>query len=233
MTLRVLHAPLHAPSAVRRPAVVVREIRRHRPTLVGLTEAYGLLPALGRMRGFRLVVETGGQDRRRGQRDNPILVSTALRSLGSGQVFGCEASTPAKIAPERWLTYSVHRLPGEEALCHLVLHPHAGVQEPASGRLSADTDRAREFGRQMEVLAALLELAATLGWLVVVTGDLNFRDHGDDPRSPYRILRGHGLEVVSRGLDCIASSPRLGLDVRPVAVPGSITDHPWLLGIAR
>jgi hypothetical protein len=188
------------------------------------------MPALGRMRGYRLVVESGGQDRRRGQKDNPILVRSAMRSLGSGQVLGCHAATPLRIAPERWFTYAAFDVPQLGAVCHVVLHPHAGVQDKASGLLRTDNDRAREYGRQMKGLGALLDFADAVGWRVVVTGDLNFRDHGADPRSPYDILRGHGLEVVSRGLDCIAFAPALRLDVDEVHVPGSITDHPWLVG---
>lgn len=232
MSLTVLHAPLKAPLARLHPTTVTREIRRHDATMVGLTEAYGILPALGRMRDYRLVVENGGQDRRRGQKDNPILIRAGLRSLGSGQVFGCSASTPVRIAPERWLTYSSLEVPGVGPVFHITLHPHAKVQDKASGRLDTGTDRGREFGRQMDNFAVLLGLATSLGSKIVVTGDLNFRDRGDDPRSPYAIMRGHGLEVVSRGLDCIGFTPGLGLAVTEVDVPGSITDHPWLLGVA-
>src|SRR4051794_33543610 len=182
MSLSVLHAPLHAPSAAQHPAVVTREIRRHRATMVGLTEAYGILADLGRLRDYRLVVEGGGQDRRRGQKDNPILIRTGLRSLGSGQVLGCNASTPVRIAPERWFTYSAQQVPDVGAVCHVVLHPHAGVQDKANGRLRTDIDRGREYGRQMDGFTALLAFAAAMGWLIVVTGDLNFRDHGDDHR---------------------------------------------------
>ena len=64
MSLNVLHAPLHAPSAARHPAAVTREIRKHDATMVGLTEAYSILTHLGKMRGYRLVVEDGGKDRR-------------------------------------------------------------------------------------------------------------------------------------------------------------------------
>ena len=230
MGITVLHAPLHAPSARQHPTIVTREIRKHDATMVGLTEAYGILPALGRMRDFRLVVESGGKDRKRGQKDNPILVRKELRSLGSGQVIGCNASTPLKIAPERWFTYSAFEVPQVGAVCHVVLHPHAGVQDKASGLLRTDNDRAREYGRQMKGLEAILDLAAAMGWRIIVTGDMNFRDHGADPLSPYDILRSHGLKVRSHGIDCIAFTPALGLDVDEVDVPGSITDHPWLVG---
>ncbi|MBZ5736672.1 hypothetical protein [Nocardioides mangrovi] len=232
MALSVLHAPLHAPSAVGRSDVVVREIRSHAPTIVGLTEAYGILDGLSRMRGYRMVVETGGLDRRRGQKDNPVLVRSSLRSLGSGQVIGCDASTPIKIAPERWFTYSAQQVDELGSVCHVALHPHAAVQVESTGRLRVDTDRARQYGRQMTGFAALLDFAVAMGWLVVVTGDLNFRDRGDDARSPYRIMRDRKLQVVVHGIDCIAFSRGLGLTVSEVPAPATITDHPWLLGVA-
>ena len=232
MSLTVLHAPLHAPSARLHPVITVREIRRHQPTVVGLTEAYGILPVLGRMHGYRLVVEEGGRDRRRGQKDNPILVAAGLRSLGSGQVLGCDAATPLKIAPERWFTFSVLEVPGTGAVCHVTAHPHAAVQEQPSGKLRTDIDRGREFGRQMDVFTALLAFAKGMSWAIIVTGDLNFRDMGDDPRSPYEILRAQGLKIVARNINCIAFTPGLGLDVSEVEAPHSITDHPWLLGVS-
>ena len=231
MSLTVLHAPMHGPSARRHPVIATREIRRHQPTIVGLTEAYGILPALGSMRGYRLVVESGGKDRRRGQKDNPILVASDLRSLGSGQVFGCDASTPAKIAPERWFTFSAFEVPEVGPLCHVVIHPHAAVQLQPSGMLRTDTARAREFARQMDVFTALLAFAKAMKWAIVVTGDFNFRDVGDDARSPYGILRGQSLKLVSRNLDCIAFSPKLELEVSEITAPSSITDHPWLVGV--
>jgi hypothetical protein len=231
MSLTVLHAPLHAPSARRRPAVVTAQIRAHQPTMVGLSEAYGILPELGRLRDYRLVVEAGGQDQRRGQKDNPVLIRRGLRSLGSGQVFGCDASTPVKIAPERWFTYSTVAVPDVGPVCHIVLHPHALVQSKVNGRIRTDEDRPRQFGRQMDIFAHLLTFAKAMKWLVVVTGDLNFRDTGDDARSPYQIMRNNSLKVITRGIDCIAFTPRLRLDVSEVPAPTTITDHPWLIGV--
>lgn len=229
--LRVLHAPLHAPSARQHPAIVAREIRHHHPHSAGMTEAYGILPTLDKMARFRMVMETGGKDARRGQKDNPILVRRALRSLGSGQIHGADASTPTRIAPERWDTFSIVQIPSVGPVCHIALHPHAGVQDKTTGAL-ARTDRATQFARQMAGLDAFLDYAERMDWLLVVTGDLNFRDKGTSAQSPYRILRNHKLDIAAHGLDCIASSKQLHLDVTEVNAPASITDHPWLLGTA-
>ena len=233
MSFVVLHAPLHAPSARSRPGAVLKALRAQAPTIVGLTEAYGIVDALRRMSAYRMVLEDGGADRKRGQRDNPILVRKSLHSVGSGQVFGSPASTPVRIAPERWITWSAVRVPDVGPVCHLSLHPHAAIQDKATGRLDTNIDRGRKAEEQLAVLDQLLGFVAAMGWLPVVTGDLNFRDKpGVTGPSPYRVLREHGLDVHSQGLDVIAAHPDLGLEVDVVAAPSAITDHPWLRGVA-
>lgn len=230
--LRVLHAPLHAPSARQRPHAVQRQLRAQHAHTIGLTEAYGILPELRAMRLYRTVMEDGGRDQRRGQKDTPILVRRNLVSLGSGQVFGSAASKPLRIAPERWLTWSTISAPSLGPVCHVCLHPHAGIQDKATGNLRTDIDRGRKADQQLEVLGHLLDFAKAMGWARVVTGDVNFRDRPTAGASPYKVLRDHGLEVHAQGFDVIAGDKQLHLDVRQVHAPTSITDHPWLLGVA-
>ena len=231
-TLTILHCPLHAPSADDHADRVVAGIRRLRPTFAAPTEAYDIVDALGRVPGYRLVLEEGGRDRRRGQKDNPLLVRDALPSLGSGQVFGCPASTPLRIAPERWLTWATVQLPERpRPHCHVSLHPHAGVQGERGGL--ATNDRGQKFRRQMGVLEQLLGFAAALGWTRSVSGDLNFRDLGSSPHSPYRIMRGTGLTVEADGINAIGCDKPLRIDVGTVAAPAGVTDHPWLLGTVQ
>lgn len=234
MSLRVLHAPLHAPSAKGRADAVKSRIRTLNPHTAGLSEAYPIVGPLVSTRGYRLVLEQGAKDTRRGQKDCPILVRTGLRSLGSGQVLGCLASTPAKIAPERWMTWSAVQVPGVGPVFHVALHPHAAVQaDGAAGRVRVDVDRGRKFVAQMEAFDALLDFADAMGWDTAVTADLNFRDRGADNLSPYRIMRRHGMAVEAHGVDAIGWTKRLGLDVTQVSAPRGVTDHPWLLGVAR
>jgi hypothetical protein len=227
-TFTILHCPLHAPSAVDHADRVTDGIQRHLPTVAAPTEAYGIVVALGRVPGYRLVLETGGRDRRRGQKDNPLLLQDALPSLGSGQVFGCPASTPLRIAPERWLTWATVELPGRpRPHCHVSLHPHAGVQGDLGGL--ATNDRGQKFRQQMGVLEQLLAFAAALGWTRSVSGDLNFADKGTSPHSPYRIMRSTGLTVESEGINAIGCEKALRMEVERVAAPEGVTDHPWLL----
>lgn len=226
----VVVLPLHGPSAKRHPLVLRDEIRRLDAGVTMLTEAYGSVDVLEHLAGRRVVLEAGGADRRRGQRDNPIVVSDELTSLGSGQLFGAAASTPRRIAPERWITYSVVRLPGHGPTMDVNLHPHASVQSGATGRLRTGIDRGRQYAAQMRVLDGLLDLAAALGYAVRVGGDVNFRDRGDSTWSPYRVMRSHGLVVHASGIIVLAASKRLGLDVDELHPSSQITDHVALRG---
>jgi hypothetical protein len=80
----------------------------------------------------------------------------------------------------------------------------------------------------MDRFAAILDFAKAMNWLIVVTAELNFRDRGSDPHSPYAILRGRALKLASHGVDCIAFSPGLGLEVRGWRRPNrSLTTHGW------
>jgi hypothetical protein len=231
MTFTVLHAPLYGPGAKKNPAALRAAIRKHSPDSAGITEGYGVLEELRKMSEYRLVVETGGKDQRRGQKDVPILVRGRLESLGSGQVYGCEPSTPLRIAPERWFTYSVVRT-DLGPVFHLCLHPHAVVQDKENGVLLSSA-RALEFRAQMVRFDALLDWAAAMGWEIVVTGDFNFRDKGASSSSPYRIMRQHGMDYESEGLDGVGWTRRLNMRVTRAERPDSVSNHPWMLARAR
>jgi len=227
--VRILHAPLKAPWAKQNPNAVRRGVRAQRPTSAGLTEAYGIDPTIP---GYRTIVESGGRDRRRGQKDNPILTKSSLTSHGSGQIFGCEASTPVRIAPERWNSFSAFAIDSHRVTCHIHLHPHAGVQGE-EGRIARGSDRGQKYAEQMDVFADMLDFADAMSWLVVVTADANAIDKGSDPISPYSIMRKHKLEIASHHLDVMAWSPWLDLAVTEVKPPAGVTDHPWLLGVQQ
>lgn len=231
MTFSVLHAPLYAPGAGKNPKAVVSAVRKHKPDSVGFSEAYNALNALDKMSGYRMVMESGGKDKRRGQKDNPIVTRSSFVSRGSGQVFGCEASEPVKIAPERWITYSSFLIPKYGVVTHLNLHPHAGVQGDG-GLLGLSNDRGKKFKDQMVVFGRMIEFFQTMG-PVTVTGDVNFVDKGTSPWSPYAIGRNYGLKIYSQHFDTIMWSPKLKMQVKEVDRPNLISDHPWLLGVVN
>lgn len=233
MTFRVLHAPLHGPSAAQHPMAVINRIRDLKADTTGLTEATRppLRHALTKAPGLRYINEDGADDPR-GQHDTAILVRDTLRSLGSGQVQACNAARPRKIAPERWFTFSTVDT-RQGPVTHIAGHLHAAIQDDA-GRLRLDTTRGRETAAALVVLDSLLDLFPALGHHVVVTADLNFRQlPGYQPGpSPYKLLATHGLTIVAHGLDVMASSPALDLEVTEVPASSTITNHPWLLGVA-
>lgn len=233
MSYKVVCLPLHAPSAKKHPLLVVRTIRRLKGDSTGLTEAYGILSTLLKLTLFRVVMETGGKDRRRGQRDNPIVVRTRKGrrqgrrySRGSGQVYGADASTPLRIAPERWMTWSatVERIGGRAAtICHIAWHPHAGVQDKKTGEMH-NSDRAHQYALNVKRLKALVEFAVANGWEWVVTGDFN-----TDERAPvYAMLEALGGIVHSHNI-CAIVSP-MDMDVVTCELSSKISDHVALVG---
>lgn len=233
MSFRVLHAPLYGPGAGNNPEVLKAHIVNLHPDATTFTEAYPkpVRQALRSIDGQRLIQEDGGIDQRRGQYDVPMLVRSSLRSFGSGQLFGAEASTPERLAPERWMTFAAFEAPGLGTVATIGLHPHAAVQSKATGRLRVDIARGREFEEQMRRFDALLTFVKAMGWTPVVAGDINFRNRGDSFWSPYRVLRDQGLQIHDRGIDLIAA-PKGLLKVSEAPVPKTITNHPWLLGVA-
>lgn len=234
--LRLLHAPLRSSWAREHPHRVATRIRQLRPTFVDLTEAYPdpVRTALKQIDGYDVVVTDGGRDQRRGQYDNPVLVRTGkgFPSVGRGQVFACPAATPDRIAPERWLTFAAARIAGHHRPhCHIGFHPHAGVQGDDGG-ISRKNDRGQAYLQGVAVLEELLDFIAAQRWTASVGADINVRDIGDDPKLPHRLLRDRGMTVEATGLDLLAASKELRLDVWESEAPAEVTDHPWLLGVA-
>jgi hypothetical protein len=226
----VLLAPLHAPSANREPLAVIKrieEVNRDNTGLmaVGITEAYSIIPQLKDMRNFDLVLETGGKDTRRGQRDNPILRSHNYLSKGAGQLFGCSASTPEELAPERWLTFCV-----VNGVYIINLHPHAAVQSKddwGPNRSDNAKHRVAMFEYQMIVFRRLLQLAHNLSDHIIVMGDFNCQNKGTWRSNPWHIMSLFGLKCYDHNIIGMATDIR-GFSTK--IVEGDGTDHAWMLG---
>lgn len=228
-------APLYGPGARKNAKVVRTEIRRAGGAITGLTEAYPrpVRAELARIAGSRVVVGEGGKDRNRGQYDVPIVVSSRLRSMGEGQLFGA-AAAPAdapprekKLQPERWMTYAAEQI-GSHCVGVLNLHPHPGAQAPDGSIRQSDLgDRYRA---QMRRFDSTLLWMVSMGWLPVVMGDLNFEDRGHDPESPYAIMRRYGIMVTSHGIIALGASRRLTMKVEVFQPNKAVSDHVWLRG---
>lgn len=239
MSLTIACAPLHAPSVRQNPQALVRQIRSLGADSIGGTEWYPVVSYVdAHMPGYRMVLEEGGRDQRRGQKDTPILVRKKNAdgerrvSMGSGQLWGAGASTPTRLAPDRFMTFSV-TMEDRGPHCHTNLHPHPAVQDRATGRWNEGAgaeDRVEKFRGNMRRLDEWCSFVAGCDWDHTVTGDLNSWDRfpANTRESPYRVLRRHGLTIHDSGIIVIASDMRL--DVNERKVPAKISDHVWLVG---
>lgn len=226
---KVLHAPLHGATATK------KELRAalKRPGLVSVafSEAYQHASFFKRLGGWRTT--TGAKvpkdaNGRSVRRDVAILVKRWRKPLESGVRKASEASTPLRIAPERWLAFTVDNLHGKP-LAHISLHPHAVVREADDWA----SDRGIKYRGAMNELRLVVEYlrgkyGADLD--IVVTGDLQYRQ--TDParkNSPKDVFRDLGLSWVATGIDWVAVSESLVI-VNTVIVPTQVNgqDHPWI-----
>ena len=222
--LTILHAPNHAPDVA---GATIRLATRTGADSIGMSEAYRVTRLLAHVDGYRVTYGKGARDRRRGAKDVPILTKTTHASLGAGAVQISEAAKPVRLAPDRWLTFSLF---ASELgpVAHLNLHPNAGV-----AHAPATSARRREYAESMATLERYVRLFRLEGFLVVVTGDLNYPAnlHEDVPAwAPSEVFRRLDLGVWSKHLDYIAFDQRLklfGSGVMGRHETGS--DHPWLL----
>lgn len=220
----ILHAPNHAPST---SGATIRTALRTKAHSIGMTEAYRVTRLLAAVEDYRLTVGRGGRDQRRGAKDVPILTARSLVSYGAGAVQISEAAKPARLAPDRWLTFSLFESPAGP-IAHLNLHPNAAIV----GRDQA-VPRVREYAESMLSLERYARLFRLEGFMPVVTGDLNYPQqlHDELPRyAPREVFQRLDLTVWAQGIDYIAHSPHLkraGSGVLGSHETGS--DHPWLL----
>lgn len=222
--LTILHAACHGPSLT--AARIRQACHRYGVDSIGWTEAYNRTWFMRTRLRFRMVVGKSPTDTRRGAKDNPILVRRWHKILDRGAIKACDASTPEKIAPERWITWAAYDHEIGRVL-HVALHPNAAVVN------AWGSDRAAKYRQEMHALIRLVEAKkAQLGIdHVVVTGDLNY--HRADPArrlSPRWVFKQLGMSYRSDGLDWIAWSSELHVAhwrVIPTSENGQ--DHPWLL----
>ena len=138
-----------------------------------------------------------------------------------------DASTPLKIAPARYLSYTVDRVDGQP-LAVIGIHPNAAVKD------HWNSDRAEEYRQSMRVLVKTVrylrrKYGRTLD--VIIVGDLN---HPDEPASrewaPVDVFLKLNMDSVNRGVDWIAWSAGLR-KVGPATVISEDEngqDHPWI-----
>jgi hypothetical protein len=216
--LTIVHAPLHGPTA---DAATIRRACSFGGDSIGFTEAYEpqTRRAIRARLRHRLVVGKSATDPRRGPWDVPILVHRRNPLERGWAIKACDASTPVKIAPERWLTGAIydHRFGLIE---HIAAHPNAAIdgQPP-------DLDRVLKYRENMRRLESRIMLAQRNGRTVVVTGDLNY-PAGGPWWAPEAVFRRCDLDTWRVGIDWVAWAPHLRLRRRDVLAG---PDHPWLV----
>lgn len=223
--MRISHLNMYAGNKT--PGKAVAALLKGSPASAGANEGYRYIDLLEKRRGYRTIYDKGAKDQRRGARDVPILTKNDRPSLGTMTLFGAKASTPVKIAPDRWMTVSMFLDPQCGPIAHGELHPHAGVQNPETGAFN-DTDRATQFKKQMVLLDQMLTYLDK-NFHLIFAGDLNFRDKGDATLSPYDIFRDHGMKMKVVGIDAIAwkGVTFTGSDIIPKSATGSDHEGLW------
>lgn len=226
-TFKILHAPLHGASATK--AEVKAALNRKGVVGVSLTEAYRLDGFLRRQTAWRAVMGNKTKDARgRMVRRNDVLLTRRFRKhIDSGVVKVANESDPLKIAPERWLAWSIDNVHGRPLL-HVTLHPHAAVRD------RWDSDRAREFRRSLHALQTFIrtmrsEHGADLD--IVISADMNYPNVPDGNRhfTPRNVFDRLDLDFVVDGIDWVAYSKGLRVVDSTVIPKGSNgQDHPWI-----
>jgi len=226
-TFKVLHAPLHGSSATK--SELLRAVRRAAVVRVAFSEAYKHGPTLSRLLSWRAVIGPPTPKDSRGRlvtRDVILMIKRGSKHVDSGVIFGSAASSPLKIAPTRFITWSIDGVNGKP-LAVIGLHPHAGVWT------NWNSDRAVKYRRNMrrlEALVRLLRIRYGADLDIVVMGDLNYPNVRDGRhRAPRQVFTRLGMSWVSNGVDWVAFSKTLRLvdsQIIPKGTNGQ--DHPWL-----
>ena len=207
---------------------MMKRRQRRRPDVVATQELYRLASTVDRLfptwrnTGFL----RGASDMRRGSKDNPIFTRRGLVNLGEMIVIGSKASTPERLAPDRFIHVSafLHDV-GPTAVINI--HPHAATMGHARR-----VDRANETARFIEILKDVIRFWRNNGFHVVVVGDGNWRPSADSPdwQDLAEMLRQLRMEYHFHGIDFAACTGGLEIArVRTYSRKRVRSDHPGLL----
>lgn len=205
----------------RAPRKAIDRMLAREPDSFGVGEAMRSMSILaGRLR-YRLHRATGRTSQRRGVADTPILTHKRYMPLGTLAMQISKMVEPTRIAPERWVVVSLFEHPlGKVA--HVNIHPNAQVQNKTTARPHVD-----QYARSVTTLRRLLRFLLRCEYLVVLTGDLNYRvNKVQDPWSPYLMFDELGMKYRATGIDAVAWSPNLRVvDWKTVPREETGSDH--------
>lgn len=170
-------------------------------------------------------------------REVPILLRKKKRFLGQGaELISYRTRKDNRgIAPDRYLTWVRYKHGGRN-YCLINLHPNAAVQNRATGNvLNTSMARVKQYLKSMRALEREIKQQRADGYIVVVTGDLNFRVKTQDGKpwkwSPEAVFARTGLDYYAVGLDYIAWDKKnlRRKRVRTIPVSRTGSDHPWIV----
>ncbi len=230
-----MHAPMHAPSVrLRHIRHMFRLAKEHQVVSIGMTEAYNAGPYLLGWKGaWRTIRGTSKTDRRRGPKDNPILLrrrynGRRVKVLRTWKIKAHGPSYPEKLAPERWIHAVLFLCWDGSAwvkVLHVAVHPNAAVRnaDPSADRVV----KFRDFWGQ--VVALVNQVRDHHGNLrVVLSGDVNARRDDDQVGFPRWAVAELELRGWWEGIDLIAHDLATARTEK-VDVGENGQDHPWMI----
>lgn len=178
-------------------------------------EAQRLLPRLRDLPGHRVTVAGAGYTEARNRARSTCVVTDARRPNIGELTRKVSERVPSalRVAPDRVLVASFYEHPiashlGLEGVAHFALHPDA-----APDALAGDNPNhaiVREYREAMDSTLAWMSVARRDGLLLVLTGDLQLREHNERPWAPKKVIAAPlGLVTRNVGIDWIMIDHRL------------------------
>lgn len=171
----------------------------------GLNEAHRLLRPLNRIPDYRMLwARDGWADRRAAS--SPILTKDEHENLGELVVKMSDALPRwPRFAPDRVMTCAMFDHPvaeeaDREGIAHFNLHP-----DPLLGHGSEPLHPlVQQYGKALRISHRFMRLVQKMGFLVIVTGDLQVSRGFDEDWGPRQMLaESLGLNFRTTGVDWI------------------------------
>jgi hypothetical protein len=214
----------------------IRDLNPHAAALQEASSAIGTLE--NTLAGYRFSYNKGCKQ----GKGTPVLVLKSLDSSGgTGNLLGCDEIPNTKCGKERWISYTVSRLPGGSKR-RVVIGSHFDCNVQRDDGTPSGSKMVDKYKTHSARLSELVDGFLKIGWSPIVAADWNYRLKGkiDTPAeapdwSPYGIARRFGFKYEAKGIDGIMFDPKVyALDHRetiPTSATGS--DHEWLMVYLR
>jgi hypothetical protein len=184
--------------------------------------AHGEINEACRRKKFRHTLTSIGPARS-GFSSNVVMTRDTLKTHGEGTLFGCNASKPDRIAPERAPHYSTFII-GNRPSVVFAYHGHASI----SNKDAKEVARAAQATKMNERMIAYIKMFQSLAYDIYVLGDSN-QEPGSKIKNglgPVQAFERCGLTVVQHKLEVVAFSPTVKMvDQDLISKESSGSDH--------